>query len=128
MTVAAMEVEALRDCLAVGLDNLAQRFFKRTSQVVAVPWSITVGNDKQLAGTAAPPPARFINWYLGKLQQVARHDPQVSLAFMKVANLLAAPPSLLHPRLALRVLRGRLRRPPEPQPAKRPEPLSQPLY
>jgi 2-polyprenyl-6-methoxyphenol hydroxylase-like FAD-dependent oxidoreductase len=128
MTVAAMEVEALRDCLAVGLDNLAQRFFKRTSQVVAVPWSITVGNDKQLAGTAAPPPARFINWYLGKLQQVARHDPEVSLAFMKVANLLAAPPSLLHPRLALRVLRGRLRRPPEPQPAKRPEPLSQPLY
>jgi 2-polyprenyl-6-methoxyphenol hydroxylase-like FAD-dependent oxidoreductase len=126
MTVAAMEVEALRDCLAVGVENLAQRFFKRASQVVDVPWSITVGNDKQLAGTAVAPPARFINWYIGKVQQVARHDPEVSLAFMKVANLLTAPPSLLHPRLALRVLRGRLRRSGDPQQTKRPELASQP--
>lgn len=112
MSVAAMEVEALRLCLALGIDNLAQRFFKQASQVVDIPWEITVGNDMQLAGTAAAPPTRFINWYIGKLQQVARYDPHVSLAFMKVANLLAAPPTLLQPRLALRVLRVSLHRHP----------------
>lgn len=126
MSVAAIEVEALRACLAAGSDNLAQRFFQQAGQVVAIPWGITVGNDRQLIGTAVAAPQRFINWYLKKLQKVARYDPEVSLAFMKVANLFNAPPTLLHPRLALRVLLSSLRRQPrEPQQTPQPEMASQ---
>jgi len=78
------------------------------SRVVDIPWSITVGNDVNLSEKRAARPlmAWFISWYISKLLKAARHDPVVTLAFMKVANLFAAPLSLLRPRLALRVLRG----------------------
>jgi hypothetical protein len=111
MTVAAMEAVALRDCLAAGTEGLATRYFRQVSQVVDIPWSITVGNDLNLSEGAASRPrmARLISWYMSKLLIAARRDPMVTLAFMRVANLFAAPASLLHPRVALRVLRGNLR-------------------
>ena len=52
---------------------------------------------------------RFINWYLGKLHMAAQRDASLSLAFLRVVNMMALPPSLLNPRMALRVLRGNLR-------------------
>lgn len=110
MTVAAIEATVLHDCLSRGAANLAARFFQQASKVIDIPWNITVGNDLRL--TPNPQfslPVRFINWYVGKLQIAARHDPELSLAFMKVANLFVPPPSLLHPRLAWRVLIGNLR-------------------
>jgi hypothetical protein len=103
-----VEAMALRDCLAAGTEALAQRYFQQVNKVVNIPWSITVGNDLNLTekGTVRPAMTRFINWYMSKVLIAARHDPVVTLAFMKVANLLAAPPSLLQPRFALRVLWG----------------------
>ena len=111
MTVAALEAVALQECLAEGTDRLAQRFFRRASKVVDIPWSIAVGNDLRFPEVAGPrsPMVRFINWYMSKLHVAARHDPVVALAFQKVANLMAPPPSVLHPAVALRVLRGNLR-------------------
>lgn len=112
MSVAAAEALALRDCLAAGSDRLAQRYFKQASKVVSIAWSIAAGNDLSLSGTKAglTPPRRFIRWYMSKLQIAARHDPVVTLAFMRVANLMVPPPSVLHPRIAWRVLRGNLQR------------------
>ena len=104
MSVAALEALALQDCLAQGKHDLAQRFFQQTSKVIDIPWSITVGNDQRLSGAKLPAATRFINWYLGKLQAAARHDQVLALAFLRVGNLFAAPASLLHPRIALRVL------------------------
>jgi hypothetical protein len=52
---------------------------------------------------------RFIGWYVGKLQIAARRDEVVGAAFQQVGSLLAAPPSLLRPSIALRVLWGNLR-------------------
>jgi hypothetical protein len=49
-----------------------------------------------------------VNWYMAKLHKAAHRDPVPALAFHKVANLLAAPASVLHPRVALRVLWGNL--------------------
>ena len=46
---------------------------------------------------ARPAKVRFINWYVGKLHQAARHDARVSDAFLQVANLQAPPMRLLHP-------------------------------
>ena len=51
----------------------------------------------------------FVNWYLSKLHKAAHRDPVAALAFLRVANLLAPPPSVMHPKIALRVLMAHLR-------------------
>jgi hypothetical protein len=51
---------------------------------------------------------RFVNWYMARLHRAAHHDPVPAMAFHKVANLLAPPPSVMHPRVAWHVLRGNL--------------------
>lgn len=111
MTVAALEALALQDCLAAGTQGLARRFFKLAGEVVDIPWQIAVGNDLRMPGVEGQRTAqsRFINWYISKLHVAARYDPVVALAFHKVTNLIAPPPSVLYPRIALRVLRGNLR-------------------
>ena len=113
MTVAAMEAVALRDCLEAGTQRLAQRFFTQASKAIDAPWTITVGNDARLSGKAGArgPVERCLDRYMDRLHVAARHDPQVAAAFLRVANLLDAPTALLHPRVALRVVRGNLLRP-----------------
>jgi 2-polyprenyl-6-methoxyphenol hydroxylase-like FAD-dependent oxidoreductase len=109
MSVAALEAGALDRCLSEGSQRLAPRFFAEATSVVAVAWGITVGSDKRLAAQPGQSPVtRAIDWYMAKLQVAARHDPTVAAAFMQVANFLAPPPSLMRPRIALRVLRGNL--------------------
>ena len=110
MTVAALEALALGDGLTQGPDGLARRFFARAGALVDIPWSIAVGSDLRFPEVEGPRSAmvRFINWYMGRLQIAARHEATPALAFLRVANLLAPPPSILHPRVALGVLSGNL--------------------
>jgi 2-polyprenyl-6-methoxyphenol hydroxylase-like FAD-dependent oxidoreductase len=114
MTVAALEALALGECLAAGPDELARRFFRRAGAAVDVAWRVSVGGDLRFPEVEGErtPMLRFINWYLGKLHVAAHADPVVAVAFQKVVNMLAPPPSVLHPRVAWRVLRANLRRPP----------------
>jgi flavin-dependent dehydrogenase len=106
ISVAALEALALDECLAAGMHQLAQRFFKRASKVVDSPWSITVGNDLRLTHPDGSWTllTRCLHWYMDRLQLAARYDPVVALAFRKVTNMMAAPSSLLQPTIALRVI------------------------
>jgi 2-polyprenyl-6-methoxyphenol hydroxylase-like FAD-dependent oxidoreductase len=110
MSVAALEAEALMACLSQGEARMAERFFKRAAAIIDIPWSTAVGNDLRFPEIAGPRTAmtRFINWYLGKLHHAAHHDAEVSLAFLRVANLQAPPPSILRPAIVWRVLRSNL--------------------
>lgn len=111
MTVAAMESAALGECLAEGHDNLAERFFTRASKIIDTSWSITVGNDLNYPEVEGPrtPMVRFLNWYIGKLHLAAHHDAAVSIAFLKVINMVASPPAILRPGIVWRVIKGNLR-------------------
>jgi 2-polyprenyl-6-methoxyphenol hydroxylase-like FAD-dependent oxidoreductase len=111
MSVAALETEELDRCLAEGDDRLAERFFRCAAKVVDMPWAIAVGADLRIPETIGPRNAgvNFINWYMTKLHKAAHRDQTVSLAFHRVGNLLAPPPSVMHPKVALRVLWGNLR-------------------
>lgn len=111
MTVAAMESEALDECLAEGRDRLAERFFAQASKIIDVSWSITVGNDLNYPEVEGPrtPMVRFLNWYIDKLYLAAHQDAAVSIAFLKVTNMVAPPPTILHPRIVWRVIKGNLR-------------------
>jgi len=112
MTVAAQEAVVLHDCLREGSAALARRFFAGAATAIDTPWDIAVGNDLRHPQVAGPRPAKvkFINWYIGKLHMAARHDAALGNAFLRVANLEAPPPSLLHPGVVMRVIRGNLGR------------------
>ena len=108
MSTAALEALALHDCLGDGLRGLAGRFFCKAAKVIDMPWSVSVGADLALPCTVGPQNlgVRLINWYISGLHEVAHHDEVAALAFHRVANLLAAPPSILSGRVLWRVLRG----------------------
>lgn len=110
MSVAAQESAVLHQCLRQGAEGLAQRFFTQAAKVIDIPWSIAVGSDLKFPEVQGPRSKQtsFINWYLDKLHNVACFDKTVSLAFHKVTNLKAPPPSLMHPKIAMRVLLGNL--------------------
>lgn len=121
MSVAALEAQALGACLAEGEAKLAPRFFKQASKIIDIPWSTAVGNDLRFPEIEGPRTAmtKFINWYVGKLHHAAHHDAEVSVAFLKVVNLLAPPPSIMAPGIMWRVWRGNVA--PRRQPALLPE-------
>lgn len=108
MSVAACEALALHEVLSQGTHGLARRFFRRAARIIDTPWSIAVGADLAMPSVPGPRPVpvRVINSYLKQLFVAAEHDPQVALAFLRVAHLLAEPPSLMTPRMLWRVWRG----------------------
>jgi 2-polyprenyl-6-methoxyphenol hydroxylase-like FAD-dependent oxidoreductase len=110
MTVAAMEAAALGECLAGSRDRLARRFFFKASRIIDIPWNTAVGNDLSYPEIKGPrtPIVRFLNWYISKLHLAAHYDAQVSIAFLKVINMVASPTSILYPRIVWHVLKGNL--------------------
>ena len=113
ITVAAVEALALRRCVDAGLDRIGRRFFAETVSAVDVPWQVAAGADLDLPGTPGRPPltARVLNRYIERLHIAASRDPDLAAAFLRVANLMAPPPSLMRPDRLVRVLlKGRRRR------------------
>lgn len=130
MSVAASEAVTLRDCLDTGVADIGPRFFAATRSIVGDAWGMAADGDAQYVSdpTYRPSlPARLVKRYQERLMRVARHDPVVGQAFMAVLGMVARPPSLLHPRIALRVLAGpvRARRPSTPVATRSPAALSE---
>ena len=114
MTAAASEAAVLDEMLQSAANPLrpgfARRFFRRASSLLDSPWSIAAGSDlayPEVEGKRALGMG-LIQSYLNRLLRVSSEDSEVNLAFQKVTNLIAPPPSLFHPRIVLRVLRSRL--------------------
>ncbi|HUE04602.1 MAG TPA: hypothetical protein VMR62_33935 [Bryobacteraceae bacterium] len=114
MSVAALEAMELAAALRDGSRELARRFFRRAARVVDMPWTISVGNDLRMPETVGPRNAgvNFVNWYMTKLHKAAHSERVAAMAFFKVANLLAPPPSVMRPRVVRSVLKGNLTRRP----------------
>lgn len=108
MSTAALEAVELDGCLRGGMDGLARRFFARAAAVVDIPWSVSVGADLSLPCTVGERSlmTRMVNWYVSRLHRAAHVDEVATLAFHRVANLLAPPESILRPRVVWRVLRA----------------------
>jgi 2-polyprenyl-6-methoxyphenol hydroxylase-like FAD-dependent oxidoreductase len=112
MSVAALEALALRECLRAGPAGLARRFFAAVAGIVDIPWGIAVGADLRFPGVQGDRTAkvRLVNAYLARFHVAAATDPVLGRAFLRVINLMDRPEGLLGPTMALRVLRGNLRR------------------
>jgi 2-polyprenyl-6-methoxyphenol hydroxylase-like FAD-dependent oxidoreductase len=113
MSVAALEALTLRECLRAGpAAGLARRFFAKAARIVDIPWGIAVGADLRFPGIhgARTAKVRLVNAYLARFHVAAATDPLLGGAFLRVVNLMDRPESLLRPTVAMRVLRGNLRR------------------
>jgi 2-polyprenyl-6-methoxyphenol hydroxylase-like FAD-dependent oxidoreductase len=110
MTVSALEAKELERCLREEKHELANKFFARVSKIVNLSWSTAIGNDLNYDDVEGKrtPMTRFLNWYFEKLHNAAHKDADVSIAFLKVINMVAPPQSILHPRIVLRILMGNL--------------------
>lgn len=119
MTTSALDALALEQSLRqqqqrprVGFE---QRFQRRVAQTVAAPWLIATGEDLRWEGIAleGARPRRGLRWihrYMDLVLEQARTDEVVSQAYFDVLNMMQTPESLMHPRVALRVLTGAIGR------------------
>ena len=112
MSVAAAQAVALRRCLAAGRGGLASRFFAEAARILDAPWEMSVGGDlgyPHVAGRRTLK-TRIIGAYVARVLTAAGRHAGVARAFLRVANLMAPPPSLFAPAVLVRVLRhGRAR-------------------
>jgi hypothetical protein len=110
MTVAAMEAKALSDWLVQADNRQTQHFFAKASKIIDLAWDAAVGTDLSFPDVEGErtPLVRILNWYVGKLHMAAQRDAQVSIAFLKVINMIAPPPSMMHPRIVWRILKAHL--------------------
>jgi len=104
-----MEAEVLQREIARGREGVERRVAAGVADVARIPWTLATGTARRLPGMPPKPLAeRVLDRYLSRLVRVATDDEAVATAFMRVVNLVAKPPSLLAPRVAVRVaVRGR---------------------
>jgi 2-polyprenyl-6-methoxyphenol hydroxylase-like FAD-dependent oxidoreductase len=116
MSSAAQQATALRRAFrkhGFASPDLPRSFYKAAARIIANPWQVAVGGDFCYPEATGPRPPLIdvLNIYLRKAIIAAQHDPVVALAIANVQNLLAPPPSLLRPQIALRVWKNARRSP-----------------
>lgn len=113
MSMAALQAQVLHRCLADGTERLGPRFFAAVAPDVDVAWDMATMTDAKYpaAGVTRTLKDRLIGGYLDRVVRVAGSDPVVAAAFLRVATLMAPPESVLHPRIAGRVLTTSVRPP-----------------
>jgi len=112
MSVAAMQVLALRDVLTDGDHELARRFFRAAAKPVDVAWQLVIGADLALPEVEGPRPlsVRVTNAYMNRLLTATERDPALAERFLRVTTFLDPPTRLFHPTVVRRVVAGNLRR------------------
>jgi hypothetical protein len=109
MAVAAAQAVALRGCLAEGpaTPGLTRRYFAAVASIVDAPWEMATGGDLGYPHVVGrrPVKTRLIGAYVRRVLHAAGRHPAVALAFLRVANLMAPPPTLFAPAVLARVLR-----------------------
>lgn len=108
MSVALSEARALDNCLAAGDGDLAKRFFREVTRIVANPWAIATGEDYRYPKVEGrrPPGFTIVSRYMERAHRAATKDAVVLKRFFEVASLLAPPPSMMAPGIAWRVFLG----------------------
>jgi 2-polyprenyl-6-methoxyphenol hydroxylase-like FAD-dependent oxidoreductase len=80
MTVAALQAQALGDCLRSGTTDLARRYFRAAAKPIGVAWQFAVGGDLNLPEVEGHRPlaVRLSNMYVERLQTAAESDLTVA--------------------------------------------------
>jgi 2-polyprenyl-6-methoxyphenol hydroxylase-like FAD-dependent oxidoreductase len=116
MSVASMEVMALRARLRRGTPPDSRAFLRDVGRILNNPWDISTSGDLDFPAVQGPRPmkVRIGNAYMAKLRYAATKDPAITDAFMRVAGLLDPPTAVMKPRVLGKVLRLSRGMPPAP--------------
>lgn len=111
MTVAALEAEALRDCLAGGERHLHRRYSRATKKVVDHAWDMATRADLALPEVKGKRTFsdRLAIAYTRRLRETAQADAEVTVAFGRVAGMLEKPAYVMRSSVLRRVLAKRKR-------------------
>jgi hypothetical protein len=84
-----------------------RRILRDFARVIDAPWEMVRGADLSLPGVPGRRPLslRLMARYIARLHVAGAHDERLATAFVRVSGMVDGPPSLLHPGVALRVLR-----------------------
>jgi 2-polyprenyl-6-methoxyphenol hydroxylase-like FAD-dependent oxidoreductase len=108
MSVAALEAEALSDCLheREDLAGLPWQFFRRAARIVDGPWLLATGADFLYPGAVGKRPAGtgVLGWYNVNVLELSGQDPRVQATFLEVMHLKCSPFRLFAPAVLLPVL------------------------
>lgn len=112
MATAALEAHSLSNCLHQhlrvhgDLQGFAHRFQKKVAKVVRVPWLLATGEDLRYPETEGHRPygMRLLNWYAGRVHELAGSHPLTTLRFYEVLHMLKSPAALFEPRIMFAVL------------------------
>lgn len=113
MTSAALQVEALRHCLAeTNSHDLSGRYFRAAAKKLTPMWQANRLNDFAVipAHDWHSIPQRLLNWRTDNLMAAAADDIALTEAFMRMVQLLDPPTQLLRPSHLIRVITGSRRR------------------
>ncbi|CUU55447.1 Dehydrogenase (flavoprotein) [Parafrankia irregularis] len=107
MTVAAQQAEALAGCLRAGRADLPRRFYQEAVTRIEFAWQMSTNADLNYPGVVGnrTPRVRIMNAYIRRAHIAAHLDPTVARTFMRLANLVEPPSSLLRPSMIARILR-----------------------
>ena len=113
VTVAAAEAVELRDALARGLlPRESRRVLKRFARVIALPWSIAIGQDLRQPSTEGrlSPSQRMLDSWAREVSVLAVHGNARALQTLsRLYHLVGSPAALLHPALVGAAIWARLR-------------------
>lgn len=108
ITVSALEGLALRDVLAAGSGpGLPRRWYRAAGKVVSAAWMMSSSGDlryPEIEGRRTPFDG-IVGAYLNKFNAAISVDARLATAYLRVANMLDSPLTLMAPGTMLRVLR-----------------------
>jgi 2-polyprenyl-6-methoxyphenol hydroxylase-like FAD-dependent oxidoreductase len=112
MTMAALQVLALRDCLGAGDTDLPRRFYRAAAKHIGPVWAVSRANDHAPSASAARTWRRRLrSWTQHAALKAATNDIAVAERFLRVRGLIDPPTRLQDPALFLRILMANLRHP-----------------
>jgi 2-polyprenyl-6-methoxyphenol hydroxylase-like FAD-dependent oxidoreductase len=112
MTLAALEVATLRECLRGGGSDLPRRYFRASAKPIGVAWQMVASSDLTFPAVAGRRSRlmrvtkRLLDWALTACES----DLDVAVRFFKVNGLIYSPIRLLHPAFVYRVAVVNVRR------------------
>ncbi len=110
MSHGAIGASILDQCLAEqsgrSLAGLTGRFQKRYSRLIDECWLTSTAEDYGCPGANAPAGLRnrFLNWYMGRINELTWTDAKAAKGFLDVMHFQKPPTSLFSPGLLIRAL------------------------